>query len=141
VQDHRDTPNRSLILRHPICAAAIAMLLLGLIADGLRRDVVGKTVLYLTTVGLSILILQLANRSSGENGEPVRVYAPITELLLFSVNAIVAFGFLWAHFILDLQPASIASRLLFFGIGLGALFNVFLMIGLTALGYSRANWV
>jgi hypothetical protein len=92
VQDHRDTPNRSLILRHPICAAAIAMLLLGLIADGLRRDVVGKTVLYLTTVGLSILILQLANRSSGENGEPVRVYSPITELLLFSVNAIVAFG-------------------------------------------------
>ncbi len=120
--------------RHRGCTAFLAIVAFGLAFDAVRRDVVQRTVLYAFAIGLAVLIIDWTPRRKPRLVDPVPVRAPKVEIALLCANTLVAFAFLWLRFWAGFQPDSACVRLLFFGVGLGALFNVFLFPVLLGLG-------
>jgi hypothetical protein len=122
--------------RHRGAAAFLSLVVGTLVLDGIRRGVAGRTALYLTTIGLAALAVDLV---APRRDAPLPVRTPGTDLLQVILNSAVAFAFLWIHFVAGVQPSAAGWSPLFFVLGLGALFNVFLFILFLARGYSPAD--
>src|SRR3954449_10154156 len=108
--------------RHPGCAAFLLTLTIALAADGLRRNTLGRTIVYCVAVALSVLAIDAVLSQWPVNGRPVPVRCPRLETAVAAITMVAGFGSLAALFIGQYRPSSILARLLFVAIGLGSAF-------------------
>src|SRR3954468_1593734 len=125
--------------RHPGCAAFLLTLTIALAADGLRRNTLGRTIVYCVAVALSVLAIDAVLSQWPVNVQPIPVRSPLLETAVAAIIMVAGFGCLSALFIAQYRPSSAMGRLLFVAIGLGSAFGATLAIFLWARRYGLSD--
>jgi hypothetical protein len=125
--------------RHPGCAAFLLTLTIALAADALRRNMLGRTIVYCVAVALSVLAIDAVLSQWPVNVQPIPVRSPLLETAVAAIIIAVGFGCLSALFIAQYRPSSTLGRFLFVAIGLGSAFGATLAIFLLTRRYGLSD--
>jgi membrane protease YdiL (CAAX protease family) len=120
--------------RHPVIAIALALLAIFILAAAIANGRTLQAIAYLAAIALSVAAIDVILLKRPIPAKPTPVRHPQAELLIAFILFVVAFAWLWSHFVSNYTIPAPLLRLA----AVSTIFNIPLAIALLMLRYSPA---